>query len=149
MRRGFAVALGTAAIAALAAFAWPAHQPAPAPAAAPAVTQPAALLPRAIAAVPVPPPAADHRAELELPDGTFVPSLNGAVGARPIATAWGSQPWSPIVATERSDRGVDWYVHADGSRSTTEMQFRSDLARLDALTRVAHPGPKPGPAGLR
>jgi hypothetical protein len=32
-------------------------------------------------------------------------------------------------------------VHADGSRSTTEMVWRSDLGRYDATTRLARPTP--------
>lgn len=81
---------------------------------------------------------------LLLPDGTRVPALNGAVNASPMKDAWPSNvPWSPIVATERSDLGVDWYVHQDGSRSTTEMKWRSDLGREDAVTRLARPAPTP------
>ena len=58
-----------------------------------------------------------------------VAALNGATGAMRLAAAWGPHPWSPIVTVERSDAGVDWYVHADGSRSTTEMKWRPDLGR--------------------
>ena len=84
---------------------------------------------------------ADRSRELELPDGTFVPALNGAVGASPLAMYWGITPWSPIVGVERSSAGVDWYRHEDGSYSTTEMVWRKDLGRNAAMTRVAHPGP--------
>ena len=83
----------------------------------------------------------DRSRELELPDGTFVAALNGAVGASPLAVYWGSSPWSPIVGVERNSAGVDWYRHADGSYSTTEMVWRKDLGRKAAMTRVAHPGP--------
>lgn len=142
-----AIAVLSLGIAGLAAFAWPSA--APAPAAPPLVAPPPTVPPpppAAAAVLAAAPSAADHRRDIELPDGNFVPALNGAVGARPIALAWGDTPWSPIIGTERSDAGVDWYVHADGSRSTTEMKFRSDLGRLDAMTRVAHPGPAPGTA---
>lgn len=84
--------------------------------------------------------------ELQLPDGSVVPTLNDAVDAAPIAQFWGSQPWSPIVGVERSSAGLDWYKHADGSYSTTQMVWRSDLGRHAAMTRVAHPGPVPAPA---
>lgn len=84
--------------------------------------------------------------DLLLPDGTTVPTLNDAVDAAPIAKFWGSSPWSPIVGVERSSAGVDWYKHADGSYSTTQMVWRSDLGRHAAMTRVAHPGPAPAPA---
>ncbi len=78
---------------------------------------------------------------LELPDGTFVPALNGAVNAKPLVTAWDPQvPYAKIIRQERAPDGVDWYVHADGSFSTTRMVFRDDLKRMDAVTSVAHPG---------
>jgi hypothetical protein len=80
---------------------------------------------------------------LELPDGTFVATLNGAVDAPSMKDFWGPFDWSPIVGTERSSAGVDWYEHADGSFSTTEMVWRPDLGRKAAMTRVAHPGPAP------
>lgn len=147
------VALVAAVALALAAvwWLWPSSAPRPSP----ATTAPPAAAP---APVPVtadpgktPPPAAaaEHRFELQLPDGSYVPALNGAVGAAPLARFWGNWPWSPITGTMRSDAGVDWYTHADGSRSTTEMKWRSDLGRMDAMTRVAHPGPVPGPAAQR
>lgn len=90
---------------------------------------------------PVDPPLPVQQTLL-LPDGTRVQSLNGAVNATPLADAWPKNvPWSPIVRIERSDVGVDWYVHEDGSRSTTEMKWRSDLGREDAVTRLARPAP--------
>jgi hypothetical protein len=91
----------------------------------------------------------DHSRELELPDGSFVPALNGAVGATRLAEYWGPLPWSPIVAVERSSAGIDWFRHQDGSYSTTQMVWRKDLGRYEAMTRVAHPGPAPAPVAAR
>ena len=102
-------------------------------AAAPAAATPEQAAPRE--------PAADRSHVLELPDGTCCATLNGAVDAAPLATYWGPQPWSPIVAIEHSSAGIDWYRHADGSFSTTQMVWRQDLGRMAAMTRVAHPGP--------
>jgi hypothetical protein len=105
---------------------------------------------RLATAPPTAAPAADHRRELLLPDGTYVPTLNGATDAAPLHEYWGPREWSPIVAVERNDAGVDWYRHANGSYSTTEMVMRSDLGRLAALTRVAHIGQAPvAPAPAR
>lgn len=81
--------------------------------------------------------------KLELPDGTVVDALNGAVDAPPMKDYWGPFKWSPIVGVERSSAGLDWYKHADGSYSTTQMVMRTDLGRMAAMTRVAHPGPAP------
>lgn len=104
----------------------------------------------AAAPVTVEPVAAAHdpracESQLELPDGTFVPMLNGATGALSLRKCWGARPWSPIERVERSDLGVDWYVHADGTRTTTEMKWRDDLRRLDAMTRIAVPQGEPPP----
>ncbi|MCA8954267.1 MAG: hypothetical protein KDE27_32465 [Planctomycetes bacterium] len=81
----------------------------------------------------------DRTRSLELPDGTFVPALNGASGELSLSASWGDRPWSRILDTERSDAGIDWYVHADGTRTTTEMRWRPDLGREDALVRIAVP----------
>ncbi|GAB4140891.1 MAG: hypothetical protein Fur0037_07560 [Planctomycetota bacterium] len=90
----------------------------------------------------------DHSRDLLLPDGTYVPALSGAVDAAPLARYWGPLPWSPIVEFVRSG-GIDWYRHEDGSFSTTQMVWRSDLGREAAMTRVAHPGPEPPPVQSR
>lgn len=81
--------------------------------------------------------AAGGVARLRLPDGTEVEPLNGVRAPAPLA--WHDGPWSPIVGIERS-RDVDWYVHADGTRTTTVEVFRGDLGRTDPLTLVARPG---------
>jgi hypothetical protein len=102
-----------------------------------------------VPAVPAPSraPAGPRDQQLALPDDTFVPCLNGARGAPDLREYWGNRPFSPIVAVERSDLGVDWYVHADGTRTTTEMKWRSDLGRFDAMTRVAVPLDRAPPTG--
>lgn len=87
----------------------------------------------------------DHSRQLELPDGSFVAALNGAVEAAPLQQYWGPFDWSPITGVVRAGP-IDWYQHADGSFSTTQMVWRSDLGRMAAMTRVAHPGPAPAAA---
>jgi len=114
--------------------------PAPPAAAAPITVVPITVVPVAAARDPQ---ARDR--QLELPDGTFVPTLNGATGALSLGKCWGARPWSPIERIERSDLGIDWYVHADGTRTTTEMKWRDDLRRLDAMTRIAVPQGEPPP----
>jgi hypothetical protein len=54
-------------------------------------------------------------------------------------------PWSPIVGVEHS-AGVDWYRHANGSYSTTQM-VRADNGSVMAMTRVGHRGPEAPPVG--
>ena len=73
---------------------------------------------------------------LQMPDGSFVPTLNGVL--HPANLVWGDVPWSPIVR-KQIDPNVEWYVHADGTYTTTMMQWRSDLGRTDAVTLCLHP----------
>lgn len=169
MRRGVVLAGGIAVVAVISAMLWrgrgageTANEPTdretavPVPiVAAPGDAAVAALRPEAFPAVSVlsvdaPVPVAkatvtDRSTWLELPDGTFVPALNGATGALSLRECWGTRPCSPIERVERSDVGVDWYVHQDGTRTTTEMKWRSDLGRQDALTRIAVPLPEAPP----
>ena len=114
----------------------------PQPPAAPQPLAPTAALPAQSAVAPPPPAVAvDRQRQLLLPDGTYVPALNGAEDAEPIATYWGPFPWSPIVGIETNSQGLDWYKHKDGSYSTTQMVWREDLGKKMAMTRVAHPAP--------
>ena len=137
---------GTAAVLALMALVWPRTPPAvPSPVAPDEAAATAVAPVVATAATPSTPTASRTRHDLLLPDGSTVPSLNGAVDPAPLAQYWGPFPWSPIVGRERSSAGIDWYRHADGSYSTTEMVFVEQLGKPIALTRVAHPGPEQMP----
>ena len=90
-----------------------------------------------VRASPTPPGATS----LALPDGTFVPLLNG-VREAPAGGWWpADRPWSPIVSKERYADGAEWYVHADGCKSTTIMVWRSDLNREDPAVNLAIPVP--------
>jgi len=102
---------------------------------------------QASAPVATPEPAAGEASSLWLlPDGTRVATLNGATDAPPLAEYWGTTvPWSPIVGIERNDQGIDWYLHQNGSYSTTQVVWRSDLNRHMAMTRVAHQAPVAAP----
>ena len=92
---------------------------------------------------PVETAAAPDATALLLPDGSRVPALNGARSPQPMREVWPvSVPWSPITGVEHSPAGIDWFVHADGSRSTTQMVWRADLGRMDAMTRLARPMPR-------
>lgn len=64
------------------------------------------------------PPATDPVHELRFPDGSSRPALNGVTDSlTPSFT--GCVPYAPIVGTERDYHGLDWYVHANGVRSTS------------------------------
>jgi len=92
------------------------------------------------APVPVRAPA-DKTRMVQLPDGTFLPALNGAVS--PPAIAFRDRPFTPITGVKVDSSGREWYEHADGSFSTTVMGWRRDLGRWDAMTQVAHPTEPP------
>lgn len=51
-----------------------------------------------------------------LPDGSYIPNLNGV--RQPMS--WNGQ-FSPIVRINRTDTGVDWWVHENGLHSTVYM----------------------------
>lgn len=92
-----------------------------------------------------PAPPAGRPDQLALPDGSFVATLNGATDVPPLGDYWGNWPWSPIVGVERSSAGLDWYKHADGSFSTTQMAWSSTLKAHVPMTRVAHPSTDTAP----
>jgi hypothetical protein len=106
----------------------------------PAESRRAAPIVRSVVAVksaPTPPAGS----VLSLPDGTFLPALNG-VRSVPTTSWWpGDRPWSPVVRKETYADGSEWYVHADGSKSTTKMVWRSDLGREDGTVQVDNPVP--------
>lgn len=71
----------------------------------------------ATAVVASPPVTAPAR-ELRFPDGTTRPTLNGVADS--LAPSFTDcVPFAPIVGTERDYHGIDWYVHANGVRSTS------------------------------
>lgn len=113
---------------------------APSAAPSPATGQVGAPAPQAVGAT------TDRSRELLLPDGSYVPALNGATDPAPLKQFWGLVPWSPIVGVETNDHGVAWYRHANGSYSTTETLWDSAGKRHVTLTRVAHQGPAETPA---
>ncbi len=54
------------------------------------------------------------------PDGSYLPLLNGVPYAGAISRARAAGPLPPVVAKTADQHGVEWYVHADGSRTTTQ-----------------------------
>ena len=77
---------------------------------------------------------------LYFPDGTWLPALNGATNPKPVR--FRDRPYSPVI-DKRYDPKFKrhWYVHADGSWSTTvRMDFRG---QKNTVTQVMHPGGKP------
>lgn len=140
MRIPILITVAAAAAAATLLCCWPATAAPPAngcDVAAPPPTSPTAAA--VVAAAPASPPPAvrsDAPRLLRLPDGSEVAPLNGVIAPGPLV--WGNVPYSPIVRTVRH-RGVDWYEHQDGSRTTTLQVRRSDTGAPTPVTLVAHP----------
>ncbi len=68
------------------------------------------------------------------PNGTQVPLLNGVT--EPIAIPWpAALPWSPIKGVV-PQAGNDWYLHEDGSWSTTLLQKEPGTGRLRGVAEV-------------
>ena len=59
----------------------------------------------------------DISTKTSLPDGTYIPNLNGV--RVPLTCSGGV--FSPIVSIRRTDLGVAWWIHENGMMSTTEI----------------------------
>lgn len=85
-------------------------EPAPTPAAAP--------VPAAPAPEKTPAPAKEP-GTMVFPDGSKLPALNGVTGE--VKVDWGVRPFTKVVGIEDGPGGWKWYVHENGTRSTTAM----------------------------
>ena len=54
------------------------------------------------------------------PDGTWLPVLNGVENAPPYPGFNRGYPYAPVTQIVTDDKGTQWYVHADGSRSSPQ-----------------------------
>lgn len=109
----------------------------------PASTPSVAKTPGPVTAAPLQPQnpnTIDVSRSIRMPDGKYLPALNGVLN--PPALGWPKdRPYSPVVGTERDTRGNDWYLHADGSKSTMNMIDMNRGGRVvrEAVTQVANP----------
>lgn len=84
------------------------------------------------------PPGEAGRRWVEMPGGTWMRALNDVLDAKPIP--WDRDlPKSPVVGLRTLADGVTWYVHADGTLTTTTRLWRDDLGRLDGTSLTQHP----------
>ena len=63
---------------------------------------------------------APHGAAI-FPDGTWLPPLNGVEIAPPFPGFAPDFPYAPVVEIIEGDKGISWYIHADGSHSSTQL----------------------------
>ncbi len=79
---------------------------------------------------------------LTLPDGSSVPCLNGVKDT--LRLKWPGGAYSPIVSTRLDDRNLHWYVHADGSQSTTMIADGVHLGQAVQQPMAIHAKPLVG-----
>ncbi len=107
----------------------------------PAQAPAAAKFPERSAPEPTRSPRESHKM-VRFPDGTWLPALNGAMGAP--AVVWPKDvPFAPVVKIVRDAQGVDWWSHADGSWSTSIMSetTRRGVKQIEPITRHYLPMP--------
>ena len=75
---------------------------------------------------------------LKMPDGTYLPVLNGAEGAPAVDWPEG-RPYSPVIKKIIDAEGLEWYLHKDGSYTITQNLYRSDLKRTEPATTLYNP----------
>ncbi len=81
---------------------------------------------------------ATNASKFLLPDGSYALALNGVTGAKPLK--WPpTKAWSPIEGKVRGPNGEEWYVHEDGSMSTTVWSVDHVRGVRMPLTRLALP----------
>lgn len=106
---------------------------APAPVAAPAA-------PPAPVAAPLPTPASTGIPEADciaFPDGTRLPPLNGVKKA-PAMTFHRLVPYAKVLRKEFDKAtGLEWYIHENGVRSTTRLQWRNGVQ--EAVAEIEMP----------
>lgn len=65
-------------------------------------------------------PPVDHG--IPMPDGSFLPLLNGMTQAPPVQRHRRLGPITRVVARMVDSEGFEWWVHADGSATTSKYQ---------------------------
>ncbi len=86
--------------------------------------------------LPLPPPATTPRdGYIAYPDGTWFPPVNGVQHAPPIVFH-DRTPFARVVAQTRDAGGRVWYLHENGTRSTTIFDGKGN-----AMGLVARPAP--------
>lgn len=80
---------------------------------------------------------------LPLPDGTFLPLLNGVPYAVAPARDASDGPIPPVVAKVTDQEGYEWYEHADGSMTTTRWTKTTVMGveKMDVVTSHTIPVP--------
>jgi hypothetical protein len=84
----------------------------------------------------VPDAPASETTVIRFPGGQTAKALNDCKSS--ATCVWGDRPWSPIERVEFNN-GLYWYVHRDGTYTTTTMTWRSDLGREDVVALCMHP----------
>lgn len=66
-----------------------------------------------------------------------MPALNGVKDD--VKIQWGTRPFTKIIGTEDGPNGWKWYVHENGTRSTTAIDAKGNAMGLVAEPTTALP----------
>jgi hypothetical protein len=141
--RPLLVLLGIAVLGAVAWFVWQPKlvEAVPASPTSPAVVATPAASPPQLVNAPLPLPTPESAGVpveqcIAYPDGTRLPPLNGVQKAPPMVFhKW--TPFAKVIGRERDARGVEWYVHENGMRTTTRLQAKNGV--MEPVAEVSMP----------
>lgn len=84
--------------------------------------------------------------QIRLPDGSFLPNLNGVRQA----ITWTRKEVTPVVdRVVDPQSGIEWYVHADGLYSTTVMVEKQTPQGVTQQAVLSYARPERRPLGRR
>jgi hypothetical protein len=81
-------------------------------------------------------------AGIPLPDGTFLPALNGVPRSGKIDRPPQHGPIQPVVGIVVDDARNEWYEHQDGSMTTSRFVWNKNRSRWEPITLHAIAAPK-------
>ena len=86
---------------------------------------------------------------IRCPDGTYLPLLNGVPHAPPISRSTNASTLTPVVELLVDDTGCQWFVHADGSATTSRwVDYTDSQGKRDRQVVTDHNEVVPGEYGL-
>ena len=90
-----------------------------------------------------------QKSGIRCPDGTYLPLLNGVPFAPPISRSTRAVALTPVVELVVDDTGCQWFVHADGSATTSRWVEFTDAHGVKSKQVVTdHNEVVPGEFGL-
>jgi hypothetical protein len=79
---------------------------------------------------------------IPLPDGSFLPALNGVPRSGPVDRPSAYGPLQPVVGVVVDEKRLEWYEHQDGSMTTSRYVWSRERRRWEPMTFHAVAAPK-------